>query len=71
MSWDLTGKRVTGLYLQLFPVGGTVTASRVKYGGTVQHTVALNQPITVFGSRKDVVLLDELELRSVVDTEVV
>ncbi len=69
--WNLEGQRVTGMYLNLFPVGGLVPNSRVKYGGQVQHTVQLNQPIEVFGSRKTVVLLDQSEVQSVVDTEAV
>ena len=66
--WNLEGQYVTGLYLQMFPVGGTVTESRVKYGGSVQHTVQLNQPIQVFGSVKTVVLLDDSEVQTVVDS---
>jgi hypothetical protein len=62
MSWNLEGKKVSGLYLNLFPVGGEVVESRVKYGGSVQHTVVLNQPIQVFGSTKDRVLLGESEI---------
>ena len=49
--WHLEGMKVWGTYLDLFPVGGTVTESRVKYGGKVCHTVKLNSPIEVFGAR--------------------
>ena len=45
MSWDLTGQRVTATYLRTVPFTGTVVESRVKYGGTVQHTVELDAPM--------------------------
>ena len=50
-NWDLTGMKVWGMYLNTFPVSGTVKSSRVKYGGTVQHTVTLDEPLTVFDGR--------------------
>ena len=58
--WDLTGMRVSGLYLneQRFAVTGTVELSRVAYGGTVRHHVALDEPIEVYGSIRDRVILD-------------
>jgi hypothetical protein len=43
----------------MFPFSGTVLESRVKYGGQVQHTVELINPIRVFGSIKNVVLIEE------------
>lgn len=48
MYWVLEGKRVNGLYMGLFPYSGTVTASRVKYGGEVQHMVDLDEAIDVY-----------------------
>jgi hypothetical protein len=57
MSWNLVGKRVTGMYLGLFPYCGRVTESRVKYGGTVQHTVLLDDEIKVYGEVREVVLV--------------
>lgn len=59
MSWDKSGSNVHGLYLNKFPFAGTVRESRVKYGGQVQHTVDLTNPIQVFGSIKNVVLVEE------------
>jgi len=59
MGWDKTGSYISGLYLNMFPFAGTVRESRVKYGGQVQHTVDLINPIRVFGSTKNVVLIEE------------
>ena len=54
MNWNhLEGKRVNGLYLGLFPFRGTVVESRVKYGGDVQHTVQLAEPIVVYGAVRE------------------
>jgi len=62
MSWNLEGQRVAGVYLGAYTVEGTVVWSRVKYGGTVQHTVVLDQPLELFGNKRDSVLLDHNEL---------
>jgi hypothetical protein len=43
MSWILEGKRVKANYLGVATVTGTVTNSRVAYGGRVKHTVLLDQ----------------------------
>lgn len=59
MSWYREGQRVVGVYLGQYTVTGTVTESRVRYGGTVQHTVKLDAPVEVFGRTADVLLLDE------------
>jgi hypothetical protein len=61
MSWNREGQHVTGCYLG-YIVAGTVTESRVKYGGAVQHTVSLDAPAEIFGDVREVVLLDEKEL---------
>lgn len=45
MSWDLTGLRVEGKYMDDFPCIGIVESSRVKYGGGIQYTVVLDEPI--------------------------
>lgn len=62
MSWNKEGQRVAGVYLNAYTVSGVVTESRVRYGGTVQHTVKLDQPVTVFGRSADVLLLDNDDL---------
>lgn len=62
MSWNLEGQRVAGVYLGSYTVTGTVTESRVRYGGTIQHTVQLDAPVEVFGRTADVLLLDDGDL---------
>jgi hypothetical protein len=59
--WDKTGHRVSGRYMNLPDLAfvGTVTQSRVKYGGQVQHTVQLDQPLTVFGQTRETVLVNQ------------
>jgi predicted RNA-binding protein associated with RNAse of E/G family len=59
--WNLEGLTVRGEYFGI-PVEGIVTMSRVKYGGSVQHTVDLFFPITVFGDERTTVLLDADEV---------
>ena len=62
MSWDLTGQRVTATYLRTVPFTGTVVESRVKYGGTVQHTVELDVPMPIFGTIRTRLLVTEGDL---------
>jgi hypothetical protein len=69
MKWDLTGDRVNGLYMGLFPYSGLVTESRVKYGGDVQYTVQVDEPFVVFGSVRDVVLVSITEVNRVLDAQ--
>jgi len=59
--WNLEGLTVRGEYFGI-PVEGVVTESRVKYGGSVQHTVDLFFPITMFGDERTTVLLDASEV---------
>lgn len=59
--WNLEGLTVRGEYFGV-PVEGVVTLSRVKLGGTVQHTVDLFFPITMFGDERTSVLLDANEV---------
>lgn len=60
--WNREGQNVAGVYLGAYTVTGTVTESRVKYGGKVQHTVLLDQPVQVFGRTAEVLLLAESDL---------
>jgi hypothetical protein len=62
MSWDRQGQQVAGIYLKAYTVSGTVVESRVKYGGSVRHTVRLDQPTEVFGRTAEYLLLDEEDL---------
>ena len=62
--WNLEGLTVRGEYFGV-PVEGVVTLSRVKFGGSVQHTVDLFFPITMFGQERTTVLLDANEVTHV------
>ena len=59
--WNLEGQIVRGEYFGK-KVEGVVTLSRVKLGGTVQHTVDLFFPITMYGQERTTVLLDANEV---------
>ncbi len=62
MNWNKEGQQVAGMYLGAYAVSGVVTESRVRYGGTVQHTVKLDRPMEVFGRSAEVLLLDDTDL---------
>lgn len=70
MSWNLEGRRVSGVYLERNHINGTVTESRVAYGGRVLHTVLLDQPRSFFGTERTHVILYNEELTSVNDPTV-
>ena len=65
--WDLTGKRINGLYMGLFPYSGLVEDSRVKYGGQVQHTVLVDEPFKVYGVVRDRILVCITEVNRILD----
>ena len=65
MSWNLEGQRVTGKYLGDIAFTGTVTESRVKYGGKVGNTIVLDTPIVVFGEVRTLVLMESDEITQV------
>ena len=44
MSWILDGQKISANYLGT-PVSGRVISSRVKYGGKVQYSVELDEPV--------------------------
>lgn len=73
MSWDLTGKRINGIYMGLFPYSGLVEDSRVKYGGKVQHTVVVDEPFKVYGQVRDRILVESGsgEINRIIDEETV
>jgi hypothetical protein len=62
-SWILDGEKVSGSYYGS-PYTGTITDSRVKYGGKVQYTVELDSAIQVMGSTEERwrILVDREEL---------
>ena len=67
MSWNLEGKRINGLYMGMMAVQGTVTLSRVKYGGEVAHHMTLDEPITVYGAVRDRIILEHKFVNRVMD----
>lgn len=69
MNWNLEGKYVEGVYLNDIFVQGIVQESRVKYGGRVQHRVALDIPVEIFGTERDVLLIDAENVTMVMDCE--
>jgi hypothetical protein len=46
VSWVKDGEHINATYMG-HPVSGVVESSRVKYGGQVQYTVVLDQPINL------------------------
>lgn len=67
MSWDLSGMRVKGLYMESYPVEGVVRLSRVRYGGTVSHHVVLDSPVNLYGNLRDVVILEHKCVTQIMD----
>jgi hypothetical protein len=65
MQWNLENLSVTGRYLNMYTVTGTVELSRVTYGGRVTHHVVLNKPITVFGAVRERIILDHEQIESI------
>ena len=63
MIWDQTGATISGEYKGVY-YAGKVTDSRVKYGGTVQHTVELFEPITVQGNVRHTILVEDGRYRN-------
>ena len=61
----LDGQRVIGMYMGDYVVSGTVRLSRVKYGSGMAHHVTLDNPITIFGTVRDSIMLDETEIKGV------
>jgi len=57
-AWNLEGMTVFDNYLGEFPIRGTVTLSRVQYGGGVCHHVKLDTPINPYGTERDVVIME-------------
>ena len=67
MSWNLEVKRVSGRYLNLHNVRGTVKFSRITYGGEISHYIDLDAPIEVFGAVREIVILGENEIDQVTE----
>ena len=60
MSWNMEGKTVVAKYCGA-TCTGVIESSRVKYGGKVQHTLVLDEPIQLRwrSEKTDRVLVDE------------
>ena len=67
MGWDLTGMTVWARYLDEYDICGRVESSRVKYGGEVQHTVVLTDPIVIYGESRDRLLIENKYVTRVKD----
>ena len=66
MGWNKDGSTVKAEYCGT-TFTGMVLESRVKYGGKVQHTLDLFQPISLFSTsdHRTTVLLEDSEIRHV------
>ena len=58
MSWNLEGLCIEATYLENFPVEGLVELSRVAYGGKVKHTIVLRNPVMIYGTERDRLVVD-------------
>jgi hypothetical protein len=63
MSWILDGRRIRACYLGT-AVTGRVISSRVKYGGSVQYSVELDEPVQLpwRSEPTDMLLVDKNEV---------
>ncbi len=59
MGWNKDGSTIKALYLSEYPVTGVVTESRVRYGGQVSYHIDLVEPLYVFGSVRECVIVNE------------
>lgn len=57
-NWHQAGKQITGKYMGIFPYSGQIVDSRVKYGGNVEHTVQLDEPISVYNDTRERILVN-------------
>lgn len=68
MSWNLEGLTIEATYLEDYAVTGRVESSRVAYGGRVKHTIVLRNPIVIFGTERDRLIIDHETVKRVKDT---
>lgn len=59
--WERKNQVIHGNYLGRYPYAGVVRSSRVKFGGSVQHTVDLFESIWVHGAERFTILVNEDE----------
>ena len=65
--WNLENMYVSGKYMGEFPIIGKVRLTRVKYGGGISHHIDLVNPIEIYGSIRDSVILNHNEIETVMD----
>ena len=65
MNYNLEGLYVTGKYMGEIPVTGKVRLSRVKYGGDITHHIDLVEPVLVYGSIRESVILNYTDIETV------
>jgi hypothetical protein len=70
MTWVLDGCKVTANYLGV-ECAGTVESSRVRYGGTIQYTLNLDEPLDLPWRNDPVnrVLVSDRDLLMLVSTD--
>ena len=71
MNLNIEGQRINGLYLGFLPYSGLVVDSRVKYGGDIQYTVLIDEPIKVYGEVRDIILVGKGEVNRILVEEMV
>lgn len=59
MGWNKDGSTIKALYLSEYLVTGVVTESRVRYGGDVSYHIDLVEPLYIFGSLRECVIVNE------------
>jgi len=62
MGWNKDGSTIKALYLSEYMVTGVVTESRVRYGGEVSYHIDLIEPLYVFGSVREQVIVNEKQV---------
>jgi hypothetical protein len=69
MGWNLEGMVIWARYMGEFDVCGRVESSRVKYGGEVQHTIVLADPVEIYGQMRDRLLIEHKYVTRVSDSK--
>ena len=69
MGWNLEGMVIWARYMGEFDVCGRVESSRVKYGGEVQHTIVLTDPVEIYGQMRDRLLIEHKYVTRVSDSK--
>jgi hypothetical protein len=69
MGWNLEGMVIWARYMGEFDVCGRVESSRVKYGGEVQHTIVLAEPVEIYGQMRDRLLIEHKYVTRVSDSK--